>query len=65
MKELAEDVEREKAFKDVAKTASKEKAKIAMTAEKKDASSEKAKVLAEKRFADLEAKMGETKLKLA
>ena len=65
MKELAEDVEREKAFKDVAETASKEKAKIAMTAEKKDASSEKAKVLAEKRSVDLEVKMGETELKLA
>ena len=65
MKELAEDVEREKAFKDVAETASKERAKIAMTAKKKAASSEKAKVLAEKRFADLEVKMGETELKLA
>ena len=64
MKELAEDVEREKAFKDVAEIASKEKAKIAMTAEKKDASSEKAKVLAKKRFADLEVKIGETELKL-
>ena len=65
MKELAEDVEREKAMKDVADAASKERAKIAATAEKKVAASEKAKVLAEKRFVDLEVKMGETELKLA
>ena len=65
MKELAEDVECEKALKDVVETASKERAKIAATAEKKATVSKKAKVLAEKRFADLEVKMGETELKLA
>ena len=65
MKELAEDVEREKALKDVAEAVSKERAKIAATTEKKAAASKKAKVLAEKRLANLEAKVGETKLKLA
>ena len=65
MKELAEDVECEKALKDVVETASKERAKIAAIVDKKAAASEKAKALAEKRFAGLEAKMGETELKLA
>ena len=65
MKELAEDVEREKALKDVAEAVSKERAKIAATTEKKAAASKKAKVLAEKRLANLEAKVGETELKLA
>ena len=65
MKEFAEDVEREKDLKDVAKAASKERAKIAAIVDKKAAASEKAKALAEKRFAGLEAKMGETELKLA
>ena len=64
MKELAEDVEREKAMKDVAEAVSKERAKIVATAEKKATASEKAKALAEKRLADLEAKERETKLKL-
>ena len=65
MKELVEDVEHEKALKDVVETTSKERAKIVTIAEKKDAASEKAKVLAQKRFADLKVKMGETELKLA
>ena len=65
MKELADDVEREKALKDVAEVVSKERAKIATTAEKKAIASEIAKVLAEKRLVDLEAKVGEIKLKLA
>ena len=65
MKELVEDVEHEKALKDVVETTSKERAKIVTIAEKKDAASEKAKVLAQKRFADLVVKMGETELKLA
>ena len=65
MKELAEDVEHEKALKDVVEAASKERVKIAAIAEKKAAASEKAKALAEKRLADLEAKVGETELKLA
>ena len=65
MKELVEDVEHEKALKDVVETTSKERAKIVTTAEKKAVASEKAKVLAQKRFANLEVKMGETELKLA
>ena len=65
MKELAEDVEREKALKDVAEAVSKERAKIVATTEKKAAASKKAKVLVEKRLANLEAKVGETELKLA
>ena len=65
MKELVEDVERERALKDAAEAASKERAKITATAEKKAAASEKAKALAEKRLVDLEAKVGETELKLA
>ena len=65
MKELADNVEHEKALKDVAEVMSKERAKIAVTAEKMATASEKAKVLVEKRLADLEAKVGETELKLA
>ena len=65
MRELAEDVERKRALKDATEATSKEKAKIAVTTEKKAAASEKAKVSAEKRFLDLEAKLGEIELKLA
>ena len=65
VKELAEDVEREKALKDVAEVASRERAKIAVTTEKKVTASEKAKALAKKRLMDFEAKVGETELKLA
>ena len=65
MKELADNVEHEKALKDVAEAVSKERAKIAATTEKKAAASKKAKVLVEKRLANLEAKVGETELKLA
>ena len=65
VKELAEDVERERDLKDVAEAASKERAKVTTTAEKKATVSEKAKALAEKRLADLKAKVGETRLKLA
>ena len=43
---------------------SKERAKVDATAEKKAATSKKAKALAEKRLVDLEVKVGETKLKL-
>ena len=49
----------------MADATSKERAKIAATAERKAGASEKAKVLVEKRLADLEAKLGETELKLA
>ena len=65
MKELAEDVKRQKALKDVAESVSKKRAKIAATTKKKVVASEKAKMLVEKRLVDLEVKMGETELKLA
>ena len=65
MKELAEDVEPEKALKDVAKVSAKEKTKAAVIAKKKVVVSEKAKVLVEKRSLELEARLGKTKLKLA
>ena len=65
VKELVEDAEREKALKDAMKVASKERVKITATAEKKAVAFEKAKALAEKRLANLEAKVGETELKLA
>ena len=65
MKELAEDVERERALKDAAEAMRKGREKIAATVEKKAATSEKARVSAEKRFSNLEAKLGETELKLA
>ena len=65
MKELVEDVECRKALKDVVESVSKERVKIAATAAKKVTTSEKAKVMVEKRFADMEVKMGEIELKLA
>ena len=65
LKELAEDVEREKAFKDVAEASAKEKTKATAIAEKKAAASKKAQVSTEKKFSELEAKLGETKLNLA
>ena len=65
VKELVEDAERERALNDVMEATSKERAKIAATAEKKAVASDKAKALAEKRLVDLEAKVGETELKLA
>ena len=58
MKELAEDVKQERTLKDVAKAASKERAKKAAIAETKVVASEKAKALVEKRLANLEAKVG-------
>ena len=65
VKELVEDAERERALKDAMEAASKERAKIAATAEKKAVVFKKAKALVEKRLADLEAKVGEIELKLA
>ena len=65
MKELVEDVEREKALNDVAEANAKEKTKAATTAEKKAIASEKARVSTEKKSLELEAKLGETELKLA
>ena len=61
---MAEDVEWEKTLKDVTEATSKVKTKAIPTTEKKATASEKARVLAEKRSLELEAKLGETKLKL-
>jgi len=65
LKELAEDANREKSHKDVAKITTKEKTKVAATTEKKASASEKARAAVEKRSFELKVKLGETKLKLA
>ena len=65
LKELADDADREKALKDMAEVTVKEKTKTTATMEKKATASKKAKVAAEKRFFELEVKLGEIKLKLA
>ena len=65
VRDLAEEVEREKgARKSAAKTA-KEKLKVAESAEKKAAAAEKNKALAKKRCTELLTKQNETKVKLA
>ena len=61
---MAEDVSREKALKDVAVVTAKDKEKAAATAEKKAAASKKARVAAEKRFSELEVKLGMAEQKL-
>ena len=65
LKELAEDAEWEKALKDVPEAIAKEKTKAVMTAEKKAAASEKARVSTKKKSSKLEAKLGKTELRLA
>ena len=65
MKELSEDSDREKAARETAVKTAKEKIKAADTAEKKAAAIEKARALAEKRFAEFLAKQNEMDLKLA
>ena len=65
LKELSEDAEREKALKEVVMVTAKEKAKAAETMKKKAATFKKARALAEKRFTELETKLGGTELKLA
>ena len=64
LKKLAEDAKWEKALKDVTEATSKEKTKATATAEKVIVS-EKARVAVEKGSSELEAKLGETELKLA
>ena len=54
LKVLSEDVEREKAFKDVAKATAKEKVKAAGAVEKKAAAVEKARALAKSKSTKLE-----------
>ena len=51
LKELAEDAEREKALKDVTNAMAKEKGKAAEAIEKKAQSSEKARLVAERKLA--------------
>ena len=60
MKELIEEVEREKALKEVANATAWDKGKVAEVVEKKAQSLEKAWLLAESKLADMEAKLGET-----
>ena len=59
MKELAENAEKEKALKDVAMDTAKEKTKAAEVAKKK------AQLVAEKKLAEVEEKLGGTKFKQA
>ena len=65
MKELVEDVEKEKALKDVAVDTTKEKAKAIEVAEKKAKAAEKAQMVAEKKLVEVEEKLGGIELKLA
>ena len=53
MKELAEDVEKEKALKDVAENTAKDKGKVADAAEKRAPATENARLVAEKKLAKL------------
>ena len=64
LKELSEDVELEKALKEVSAAIAKEKVKAAETTKKKAVASEKARALAKKRSAELEMHLGGTELKL-
>ena len=64
LKELAKDDEREKALKDVANATAKEKGKATKATEKKAQSSEKARLVAERKLAEMEAKLGGIELKL-
>ena len=65
LKELAEDVEWERALKDVVAATTKEKGKVAEAAKKKAQSTEKARLVVEKKLAEMKAKLGGTELKLA
>ena len=65
LKELSEDLEREKALKDVAEAIAKEKVKATRTAKKKVAAAKKARALAESKSVELEVQLGGTELKLA
>ena len=65
MKELAEDVENEKALKDVAADTAKEKGKAVEVTKKMAKVAEKAQLVVEKKLAKVEKKLGGIKLKLA
>ena len=62
MGELVEEVEQEKALKDIADATALDKGKAAKIAEKKTQSSEKARLLAKKRSAKVETKLGKLSL---
>lgn len=64
MKELAEDVEWEKALKDVATATAKDKGKVAEAAENKAQSSKKARLAVERKLAEAKDKLGAMELKL-
>ncbi|KAL0017274.1 hypothetical protein SO802_004343 [Lithocarpus litseifolius] len=64
MKELVEDVEREKALKDVAEDTTKEKGKLVEAAEKRAQAAKNSRVGAEKKLAEAEAMLGSVELKL-
>ena len=65
MKELAEDVKKDKALKNMAVDIMKEKAKATEVAEKKAKAAEKAQLVAEKKLVEVEEELGGIKLKLA
>lgn len=57
LKELDEDAEREKAFKDIVATIAKEKGKAVEAAEKRAQSTEKAQLVVEKKLTEVEVKL--------
>lgn len=65
LKEAAEDVDQEKALKDVVVATASEKSKTAATAKRRAKDSEKAWELAKKRLTKLDVKLGNTELNLA
>ena len=65
MKDLTEEVDREKTGKEEAMKAAKEKTKIAESAEKRAAVAEKSRASAEKKSAELVTRQNETEVKLA
>lgn len=65
LKSLVEEVEREKALKEVAEATMREKRVALKVAKGRARDSEGARALAEQRVANLEAKLGEIELKLA
>ena len=65
MKDLTEEVDREKASREEAAKMAKEKAKTAEATEKRVGAVEKSRALAEKRSAELVTQQNETKVKLA
>ena len=65
MKDLTEEVDREKASREEAVKMAKEKTKTAESAEKKAAAVEKSRTLVEKRLTELVTRQNETEVKLA